>query len=66
MRFGTQPAAIQGGAVSLVTINGITAVTSCLDMLASRALGSMDREPQMSRDASGAGVPCQRPGLVVD
>ena len=42
MRFGTQPAAIQGGAVSLVTINGITAVTSCLAMLASRAMGSME------------------------
>jgi len=39
MRFGTQPAAIQGDAVSLVTINGITAMTSCLAMLASRAFG---------------------------
>jgi hypothetical protein len=39
MRFGTQPAAIQGDVVSLVTINGITAMTSCLVMLASRAFG---------------------------
>jgi hypothetical protein len=40
MRFGTQPAAIQGDVVSLVTINGITAMTSCLAMLASRAFGA--------------------------